>query len=189
MKVIKYILSLVFVLVFIRTEAQVHDVFFNARFQDVPFSEFATTVEQQTGVQFYYINQWVQDIKISASGNQVSLHSTLLKALVTSGLHFYITEDSQVFITGEQPLVTTLPDYSMMMDSSDVAVEDDPDNGMTTAEKKYFEARKTGVIETIVIGQESENWNQSASVINGKMIDGESGEPLIGATIYVQSLK
>ena len=140
MKVIKYILFLVFVLVFIRTEAQVHDVIFTARFQNVPFPEFVSTVEQQTGAQFYYI-------KISASGNQVSLYNTLLKALENSGLHFYITEDNQVFITGEQLLVTTLPDYSVIMDSSGIPVEDDPDNGMTTAEKRYFEARKTGVIE------------------------------------------
>lgn len=189
LKVIKYILSLVFVLVFIPAEAQVHDVIFTADFQDVPFTEFATAVEQQTGASCYYLIHWVQDIKITASGQQVSLKNILPEALEPSGLHFYITEDRQVFITGEQPLVTTLPDYSETSEPASIPGGDAPDNGLSTTEKRYIEGRKAGVIETIVVGRESENRNQAGSVINGKMIDGETGEPLIGATIYVQSLK
>ncbi len=185
----KYILSLAFILVFIRTEAQDHDVIFTADFQDVPFSEFTRKVEQQAGIRFFYLQEWVKDIRISASGQQVSLQNTLLIALKPYGLHFYITEDRQIFLTGKQPLVTTLSDYSVTAESAGIKAEETPDNGMTTTEKRYIEARKTGMIETIVIGQELQNQNQAGSVINGKMVDGETGEPLIGATIYVQELK
>jgi len=188
LKIIKYILSLVLVLVVIQTTAQDNDVIFTARFQDVPFSEFAATLEQQAGVRFYYLNHWIQDMKISVSGDQVSLQNTLQEAFIPSGLLFYISEDRQVFITGEQSLVTTLPEFSIETNSSGITQDHENENQMTMAEGKYFETRKNGTIETIVLGQESNNLNHAESVINGKMVDGENGEPLIGATIYIKKL-
>lgn len=189
MKVIKYILSLVFVLVFIQTEAQDHDVTFTADFRDVPFSEFAGALEQQAGIRFYYRYEWVENVKISVSGDQVSLRKTLFNALRPNGLNYYITEGKQVFITGENPMVTTLPDYSFRKDVSVIPEDEEAEDNLTASEKKYIQARQAGMIETLVIGQTSDNRSRAESVINGKMFDGETGEPLIGATIYIPELQ
>jgi hypothetical protein len=154
LKVFKYIISLTFILIVTRTAAQDNDVIISADFQDTPFSEFVNRVEQQTDVRFYYNLNLVKDIRISASGQQVSLNQTLSQAFRSAGLKFYISGDKQVFVTGRQILVTSLPDYSVKTAPSEIQATDEDDNGMTASERKYLETRKSGTIETIVVGEE-----------------------------------
>ena len=185
----KYILTLVFFLVALQTVAQEHDVIFSGDLRDLSFSEFVNIVEQQTGAHFFYLEDWVKEIKISISGEEISLQRTLSSVLPQAGLHFYIDEELQVFIFSEQAIIFTLPDYSVKSTSTGISPDGETGKILTNIEQRYIEGRKSGLRETIVIGSESGNENQSAVVIYGKIVDQVSGEPLIGATIYVQDLE
>ena len=184
-----YILTLVFFLVALQTVAQEHDVNFSGDLRDLPFSEFVNIVEQQTDAHFFYLEDWIEEIKISISGEEISLQRTLSTLLPQAGLHYYIDEELQVLIYSEQNVIFTLPDYSVKGTSSGISPDGELGKELTNIEQRYIEGRKSGLRETIVIGTKSGSENQSGVVIYGKIVDKVSGEPMIGATIYVLDLE
>jgi len=183
------ILSLLFILIGLKIGAQNFDLTFQGSFLELPFPEFVRILEEETDARFFYLDQWVQGIKISASGEEISLQNTLSDAFLPAGLNYYIDKNLNVFITQEQALVNKLPEYTVKGISSDTYPGIEKDNELSKTELQYIEGRKAGLRETIVIGTGPENGDASGAVIYGKMVDVESGEPLIGATIYVQELK
>ncbi len=185
----KYILTLVIFLLALQTAAQEHDVTFSGDLSDLPFSEFVDYVEQQTDAHFFYLEDWIKEIRISISGEEISLQRTLSNVLPGAGLHFYIDEDLKIFIYTEQAIIFTLPDYSVKDRSSGISPDGEQGNDLTNMEQRYIEGRKSGLRETIVVGTESGSDSQSGVVVYGKVVDRVSGEPLIGATIYIQELE
>ena len=164
------------------------DIYFTGDFQNVPFNQFVREVEMQSGAHFYYQQDWVSGINITASGDHLSLSDILKKNLPHKDLYYCIDTHKNVFITRGLELISELPDYQLY----DAIIS--PDEQAETVElthpdRRYIEGRTTGIAETIIIGKENGNSIHNKVVINGKIWDQESGEPLIGATIYIEELK
>lgn len=185
----KYILILMFLLILGKLNAQRNDVRFRADFVDISFVEFVGKVEQFTDARFYYLDNWVQGIRISASGEDISLLETLRGNILPAGLDFYIDEDLKVYIAPVNVISSTLPDYLVKDSPTDTLTTSQAEKELSITEQRYIEGRKAGLRETIVVGSGAGNGDQSRAVVFGKMMDRESAEPLIGATIYVQELE
>ena len=181
-------LFLVFFLMF-RLEGQNKPVMFSGDFIDVPFVDFAKEVKKQTGVPFYFREEWVKGIRVTVSGSNISLQHTLERVLLPKGISYFIDEWGNVFLTDQVPIISRLPDYSGVMDLSEGLEETGSEKTLTTAEQNYINGRKARLIETIRVGDSEESNGLSNEVIHGKMTDGETGEPLVGATIYIEELK
>ena len=91
---------------------QADDILFSGNYQDVPFGEFVNDVEQKTGVTFYYLERWVRGVRVTASGDEISLRRTLDRTLLPAGLYYYLEDKSAIYLSDRQPLVKRLPDYS-----------------------------------------------------------------------------
>jgi hypothetical protein len=168
--------------------AQEDDLRFSGDFQDVPFEEFVTRVEAQTGVTFYYLDAWVRGIRVTVSGKDISLRRTLEKTLLPAGLHHHIEANRQIYLTERQPLVSSLPDYSRQGEASSLSGEGE--SGLnSTAEQRYIDGRKAGMLETLEVGTRAQGEGKNVAVLHGKITDVETGDPLIGATIYFEELK
>ncbi len=169
--------------------AQENDLFFSARMNDLPFEEFIQRIEQGTEARFYYLESWLKDIRVSVSGDSLSLRDALTKTLLPAGYSFYISEGLEVYIVPGKGFVSTLPDYSAKERTDVLPGDAEAGRELTSAERRYIEGRKTGIRETLVVGTRSPGEGAAGYVIYGKMVDRETGEPLIGATIYVHELK
>ena len=169
-------------------KGQGEDILFSGNYQDVPFGEFVNDMEQKTGVTFYYLDKWVRGVRVTATGEDISLRKTLDRTLLPAGLYYYLEDRSAVYLSDQQPLVKKLPDYSGTRERSNIPGEEESE-GLTSTEQKYIEGRKAGMLETLSVGSRAEGEGKNVAVINGKMTDVETGEPLIGATIYFEELK
>ncbi len=163
------------------------DIQYSGSFRDVQFQEFIHVLEETTGAKFYYLDEWIRGIRITASGNGISLRKTLDEALRPVELNFIIDEDLRVFIFNKPSVVTSLPDYTDPDETVHSLPEDITVAYLTNSEERYIEGKKTGPREVIIVGSGEDH--QKAAVINGKMVDAETSEPLIGATIYLEELK
>ncbi len=161
------------------------DVLFSGEFQDVPFEQFVDAVEQETGVTFYFLDSWVQGIRVTVSGNEISLCHILKSTLLPAGLYVYL-EGGGVYLT-QQQLIHRLPDYTGRADESDLLNEGN--SGVSTAEQRYIDGRKAGMLETITVGSRSPGEGKNVAVLHGKITDLETGDPLIGATVYFEEIK
>lgn len=169
--------------------AQDQDLLVTGDYRDIPFSEFVSAVEEQTGATFYYYEAWVKGVRISASGRDLSLHRILTTALLPAGVYHHIDDYRNIYLAFDYPLIPLLPDYAGSVIPDPEGPGETGEEGITGAEQRYIEGHQTGNLETIVIGDEQSGRGQAGAVIHGKIIDHETGEPLIGATVYVESLR
>jgi len=168
---------------------QDHDLIISGSFYDTPFSEFVSEVELQTGGTFYYLEPWVTDVRITTAGTDLSMDSILNRVLLPTGIHHYIDEFGNIYLTRKNPVIPSLSfqDESRSDFSLDTAISGN--GNITSADPRYVEGYSSGKLETIVVGNAQSRTNQSEVFIHGKMVNIETGEPLIGATIYVEELK
>ncbi|HJX70595.1 MAG TPA: TonB-dependent receptor [Bacteroidales bacterium] len=163
------------------------EIYFSGDYNQVSFKLFAADIESKTGARFKFKTEWVEDIYVTAHGTNLKLSQILSESFSGKGLHFYFDSDNNVFILKGNSLVTSLPDYSTEEVQFPGTVKE-KESHLTSTELTYKEGRKNGIIETVVIGDGSGATTRKAAVINGNIRDKESGEPLIGATVYIEEL-
>jgi hypothetical protein len=188
MKNVLQIIMVGLILIPFSLKGQVEDIVIKGNYNDVPFEEFVADVEQQTGVAFFFLENWTKGIRITASGDQISLRRTLDKTLLPAGIYYQIESNREIYLTDKQPLISRLPDYSGVGGEVNVTGEE-RSGGLTSTEQKYIDGRKSGMLETLVVGTRAEGEGSNVAIIYGKMTDVETGDPLIGATIYFEELK
>src|SRR3989304_596354 len=171
---------------YFQLNANGNKVFISGDFKGLAFKEFASEVKKQTGISIYYKEEWVSGIFITAQGTKINLEELLKTSFKGSGLLFFISNDG-VFITKNVPIVMQLPDYKGGTIEEEVNKETD-DNGITDVEKIYMEGRKNSIAQTLVVGNKELEFQNKDAVIKGRILDNETGEPLIGATIFIEEL-
>ena len=124
--------------------AQDSDILFNGDFQDALFEEFVAEVEIQTGISFYYLENWTRGIRVSASGEEISLRRTLDRVLLPAGLTYTMDEYNRVYLSDRTPVVSRLPDYTRQVG---LVFDEGTDTGgdeLTDTEQKYIDGRRAG---------------------------------------------
>jgi hypothetical protein len=167
--------------------SQIETSLIEGDFQNLPFVEFAEEVESQTGYRFYFLEEWVEPVRVTASGKDIPLQGLLDRFLHPFGINWYLDPWGHLFLAPREEIIAQLPDYQFS-DRSVNAIETEVDADLQTlAEQRYINGRKARVIETIEVG--SQELAKDEALIHGRMTDRESGESLIGATIYLEELK
>ncbi len=182
------LVGIIFSIAFLPLNSGEPDIYFSGNFQNTPFEQFVIEVEMQSGAHFYFLEEWVSGITITATGNDLSLSGILQKHLYDKGLYFSIDDKKNVFITSDLELNSNLPDYQSYNEYY-IPDEQSDSKELTQIEKKYIEGKVTGVAETLIIGKENGDNINGKAAITGKLWDIESGEPIIGANIYIEELK
>jgi len=160
---------------------------FDGQFEGAGFTEFAEAVEGQTGVRFFYKESWVKDIRIDLSASGRPLLPVLDSILQGSGLKYFLDEWGHLFLNDTLTLIASIPEYTMA--STNPAEEPEPDpQELTLAERLYIDGRKDRVPEVIQVGTAERSIPGRNALVTGRISDGDSGEPLIGATVYIPSL-
>lgn len=165
------------------------DLYFSGQFNETPFAEFAKEIQDQTGASFYYMADWIGEIRVTAMGEMMSLKRTLDETLLPAGLSYIVIDEDQVYLSPQLPFDATLPDYGgtpSVPDDFDIPANQ---STLTATEQQYIEGRKSRVLDTLVVGNAAEGIGLDNAVINGKITAEDTGEPIIGATIYFEDLK
>jgi hypothetical protein len=172
---------------FLKLSGQKSDITISGEFDKVPFVEFVEEIEKTTDAHFYFRNDWIKNVTISFSGTNVLLSKILTDNLKDAGLHFYKEEDYNFYISPGPLLVTELPVYKYHYINDIKQVESY--DSITDTEKKYLESRMIASIEVITVGDKEKSIKGKTCIVNGKIREKETGEPLVGATIFIDELK
>ena len=175
-----------------RISAQNSDPTFRGPEEETSFMEFAKEVETQTGISFYYRAVWVEDLNVSTSGKELFLLPFLDSLLGPLGLDYFLDEWNHLFLTDGTSLINRLPDYfganETISTEEGVRVETDASD-LTSAEQKYINGRRVRVLEEIHVGSADQSIPGKKVLISGHIHDEESGEPLVGVTVYLEAIK
>ena len=174
-----------FLMLVLRIQSQEPDVLIHGHYEAVPLEAFVQEAERQTGLHFFYREEWIRNITITAEGDSLSLRNMLNSAFQHTDLHFYFDTLNTVILIKGKPLITALAEPVPMTGISDLAANGR--NGhITETEKSYLEGRKKIRAETLTIGDPNNAKPGKMIAVRGRMTDKETGEPLIGATAYVR---
>jgi len=166
---------------------QKDDVHINGSFKNLPFNDFVTKLESQYPIHFYFDENWVKSLIINIEAHDLSVPQLMDKVILPSLLDYIYQSPGTIFILPDKKFVRQLPEYYVPKNGIDSLQERQKD--LTGMEDKYLRGRQPDRIKTIVIGSRDKVKNGKLAVISAKLNDEETGEPLIGATIYIPKLK
>ncbi|ALJ01515.1 TonB-dependent receptor [Rufibacter tibetensis] len=157
--------------------------------QDASFEDFVREVESKTKYRFYYEPAAVDSFKVTIQVTQKPLKSILDQVVEGTNLKYAMTEQGYVLITQGKEFMATLPEgffnreqkssgnQTLVMKSTDATpyIAGEQNKKKATSEAKLY-----------LIGTKRDNANGNANLA-GHLRDAKSGEPIIGATVYIQS--
>ncbi|HEY0433328.1 MAG TPA: TonB-dependent receptor, partial [Chitinophagaceae bacterium] len=158
-------------------------------FINIPFGQFATEVESQTGFHVYYDPREADSIHINYVAVNEPVDSLLQHVLSPLGFHFSSDFNHNIFITRSGVVQTTLPvnffsrkeqhPDSVAIATPDAAPPRERDNKLKVAEEnKLYE-----------IGPKANGLGAGTATVAGYVRDARSGEPIVGANIYSEDHK
>ncbi|PIQ22932.1 MAG: TonB-dependent receptor [Cytophagales bacterium CG18_big_fil_WC_8_21_14_2_50_42_9] len=159
----------------------------SGNFTDIPFAQFVQVIETKTSYHFYFDPAQTDSLRITVEARDQTLPALLETALQDTDLKFAIAPDNRVFITKGQAIAPNLPeDYFKAATKPTLAQQNTrssadptvvkPSRTTNAAELKLFEIGNT----------RAANANGKATLA-GHIRDIKSGEPVIGAAVYIES--
>ena len=154
--------------------------------RNVPFTEFCDFVFHQTGVTIYYHEKWVAKLNVTLDSDSITVLSAVKQVIGGLGLDVSVWHDNLVILRGAK-LITELPAYEQIAITN--ATTEQKEQAITESEERYITGRKPGVTQTITIGRPGTNIGNTKAKVLGRVIDEETGEPLIFVTVYITETK
>jgi len=151
---------------------------------DAPFKQLVEAIESQTDYHFYYNPRTTDSLKVTLSAQNQNVNTILGQALSGTQLHFAVDALGNIFVTEGRDIMTDLP-----VDFFDTGVAPSQQNTAPgfdyTAYEKREKEKKLAESKLYAIGPKSSNLQGNATMA-GHVRDVSNGEPLIGATVYIE---
>jgi hypothetical protein len=163
---------LLFFSFFLSHQALGDDIIFSGEYRDIPFDRFISDIESKKDVHFFYRQEWISGITITAKGDSLSLTGVLQSNLAGTGLNFYIDNKRNVFLTPVY-LVSILPE-DLEYEQHNGNNNSRGDYGTIDVRQKYFKGQKARIVETIIIGTYNKNISRNRVIINGRIRNKEN---------------
>ncbi|PKP53563.1 MAG: TonB-dependent receptor [Bacteroidetes bacterium HGW-Bacteroidetes-1] len=161
------------------------DTLISCHFDGIDFIEFSNEIYKISQVKIYFEESWVQGLEVTIQSDQITVKDAVELALYCSGLEVSVWNKQLLILPGEK-LPESLPEYLIHIKTDTI---ENIDNALTQSEQRYLTGRKADVTQTIRIGRKGLAGSNSKVTIRGRVLEQQTGEPVIGATMYLEELK
>jgi CarboxypepD_reg-like domain/TonB-dependent Receptor Plug Domain len=178
-----YIWSVFFCLIVFINNGQAQDLpLISGNFPSTPFDEFVIRIESQSHYHFYYHKAWTDSIVVKKDYANTPVTKILDEIFGGSLLHYSIVKDA-IYITLERQLLTDLPIGFFNGDEKSNSTQPIFDySDFETTEKSTKQSEE----KLYTIGSKTEGL-QGSAILTGIVRDVKSGEPVIGAAVFVEN--
>jgi hypothetical protein len=167
-------------------QAQGPDKVMACHFKSIPFTEFCNVILHQTGVNIFYNEKWINELSVILDSDSISVLSAVRQVIEGSDLKVSVWHNVLVILPGVT-LFNELPAYEQIVKINNTS--GDKGQPITESEERYITGRKQGVTKTISVGQVGTNMGNSRAKVLGRVLDEETGEPLIFVPVYIIETK
>ncbi len=148
-------------------------------FRNISFTEFADRLNENYDIKLFYKNEWINDIRLNFSGDSLNLIDILDRVLGEKSINYIRKGSNQFFLTGELELNNeVLQDFNINAQSDSIK--------KSIAEQYFRNISYEKAISRVSVGSYSNSSNSTVSVLSGRISSSTSGEPVIGATLFVE---
>ncbi len=167
-------------------QAKAGDTLVSCHFNELPLTEFCHYLNRETGVKIYYHKPWLKELKVTIDADTVSTRKALEMALSGTPLRASTWNAGLVILPGET-LPEELPGFEIQQTPSGTTAPGTA--ALTRSEERYITGRKADALPVIRIGRKGSVAKGSKVNIRGHVSEQETGEALIGATMYLQETR
>ena len=156
-------------------------------YKNIIFAEFAKAVEAQTTYHFYYDFTIVDSLFVTVQAKDTPLTNILPLIFKNTPLHYSVDTENRVYITSGVALNLNLPNnYFKPEDLNNPVTQNSPANASVISTPNTTRSLSLAERKLYEIGQTGKTTNGQATLA-GHLRDVKSGEPVIGAAVYIQS--
>src|ERR1700730_8136784 len=159
----------------------------SGEFKGLSVEQFIKELENEVDFHFYYDASQPDSLQVTLFVQKQPLTKVLEQAFAGTGFYYSIDPWKRVYISKKKPVITSFPQglFNRTGFQNHQAREiTEPEDGInvnkvenTTLENKLYE-----------IGDKTNINGQSKFTIAGNVVDGKTGEPISGASVYVEKL-
>jgi hypothetical protein len=164
---------------------QLEQIQIKSDYNRIPFIDLVREIEKDNDVHFFFKDEWVDDLIVSIKAQELPIDVLMKHLLGNTKLGFTYRTPGSVFLLPEKDYLAPIPEYESL-ENEHLSAQQNP---TTEIEEKYLQGRHPDMIETIVVGSKEKAKNGKPVVVRGHLTDMESGESLVGATMYIPKLK
>ena len=165
---------------------QKNEIKINGLFRNLSFDEFVSQIESEYPVHFYFDENWVKSLQVNIDARQLTVPQLMEKLLLPTLLDYIFMPPGKIYLLPDKKFVKALPDYFIPGSFNGLQ---EGQNILTGMEEKYLLGRQPDMIKTIVIGSREKSKSGRLAIISGKITDEETGEALVGATLFIPILQ
>jgi outer membrane receptor protein involved in Fe transport len=168
----------------------------SVNFQQVTIDQFVNDIEAKSGYHIYYDQTQFDSVKITLQANDMPLKNILDMAFNNTKYRYtIIPADQQVFITKERVIRTQIATgyFNEPAASGATQAAAKPLAAVTaadfTADKEIPATEATTENKLYEIGLKTNTIEPGSSTLSGYIKDIKSGEPIVGASIFIPNSK
>jgi hypothetical protein len=177
MKLRTHILVLLLFLFFSSNLAAQERYPLSSEFKNLSFEDFVKRVESVLPVKFFYLDDWVKDLKVKDYADCMSLQCVMDSLLRNTTLYYYIDEMGNVVLTN---------DYAVK-----ISYKQAETNSKYLPPTDYSDSagnQKTSGNTSVEIGNPAEKFKAGNVVVSGYISNKDTKEPVSGVTVFIQKL-
>lgn len=154
----------------------------------ISFSKILTLLEDQSEYEFFYAPEWVENMQFNANYKNEKIENIINWLSTESKLPYKIIKKNVIFTKGHNLKTNYAAEYIQYLANQKITNIDT----LSYKAPKVFVEKEVKISEEyqlFTLGNRSLNSNKKKAIISGTIKDIETGEPLIGAMIYIKELK
>jgi len=150
----------------------------SGQFHDIRFKEFVKIIESKTDYYFYYDAQALDSLLISLQANQLPIRTLLGQVFKDTEYTYAVDSKKRIYVTKGKAIITELPSSTSIREIVEYEAPEtnEQDKILSTAENKVYD-----------IGPRKVRITPGNSTITGYIRNAVTGEPVIGAAVYIDS--
>ncbi|MEO5891371.1 MAG: TonB-dependent receptor [Ferruginibacter sp.] len=160
-------------------------------FRNLTIDDFVKQLESQTDYQYYYSNKDFDSVSITLSVKDQPVDEVLALAFANTELYYAIDDEGHVFLTKGKLVKTALPEGLLTGIRSDTGKRRQVKGiDIVTGETANKPVIKSSLENKLYeIGDRNLPGTQENTILDGYLHDSKTGEPIVGASIYIEKLK
>ncbi|HEY9489230.1 MAG TPA: TonB-dependent receptor [Chryseosolibacter sp.] len=154
----------------------------SGRFTSISFNQMILEIEDQSNYRFFYDQSATDTVKINIAVENKTLPEILDQVFENTAFYYAIAPDNRVFITSNRPILAELPTTLF----NETTGQQRPVTFDFSLYEKKEKETKQAENKVHIIGRNTGSPDGTATIA-GNVKDINTGEPLIGASVFVEN--
>src|SRR5690606_32660801 len=154
----------------------------NINFQDTPLKEVIVQLETKSGLEFYFIEDWLAGYRFTGKFENTSLEGILEEIFKETLLNFYRIDDNKIILTRNNVIYDQFPTHIFKNPAGITLESSEAQPVFIAAEQGHSNVR------TVYIGKEDKTGKNRNFLLSGYAMEAESNRPLPNLTLMIRDM-